>query len=196
MLDSDFVFLVLAPFSYFLLLLYFRNRKHGTPIKFMISLFLLYLLALVSITLFPLPIDSNLVADRGLMNNLQNNYIPFATIVDAWQYGYFPLFLKQIGGNILLTVPFGFLLPLIWRKNDSFRHMFLCGLLFTIGVESVQFLISALYGYTYKITDVDDVLLNTLGCMIGYLCFRAAKPLLEAVVPDLRRQQLRRRVVA
>lgn len=68
--------------------------------------------------------------------------------------------------NILLFVPFGYLLPLIWHKADPWWRILLLGFLASLIIELLQ-LVTRL-GYA----DVDDLINNTLGAMIGWYCYR------------------------
>ncbi|MFF0482907.1 VanZ family protein [Streptomyces sp. NPDC004435] len=71
---------------------------------------------------------------------------------------------KQLGGNILLGVPFGVLLPLLSRKARGFLRVALATAATMLLVELVQ---GALV--TGRAFDIDDVLLNTAGALLGYL---------------------------
>jgi glycopeptide antibiotics resistance protein len=67
--------------------------------------------------------------------------------------------------NIVLFLPLGFLLPLIWPKNDRFGRVLLFGAAFSLLIELSQLL-------NIRSTDIDDLLLNTLGAALGFLLFR------------------------
>lgn len=69
-------------------------------------------------------------------------------------------------GNLLLFLPFGVLLPMIWRKMGAFWRFALCALGCILGVELCQ-LITGL-----GVCDVDDILLNSLGCFAGWGIWR------------------------
>lgn len=71
---------------------------------------------------------------------------------------------KQLGGNVLLGVPFGILLPLLSRRARGFLRVALLTAAAMLLVELVQ---GALV--TGRAFDVDDVLLNTTGALLGYL---------------------------
>lgn len=64
--------------------------------------------------------------------------------------------------NILMFVPFGFLLPVGIRKMRVFWRTYLCGFIVTLGIEVIQ-LVSG-----KGIFEWDDILNNTVGTMIGY----------------------------
>ena len=68
--------------------------------------------------------------------------------------------------NILLFVPFGFLLPFVSKYFKTFWKTYLAGLGFTLVIETVQFLLKK------GIFEVDDIFNNFLGAVIGYGCYR------------------------
>ncbi|MER6390152.1 VanZ family protein [Streptomyces sp. NPDC001523] len=71
---------------------------------------------------------------------------------------------RQIGGNLLLGVPFGVLLPVLVPQVRGLARVVLCTTVVMTLVELVQ---GALV--TGRAFDVDDVILNTTGALIGYL---------------------------
>ena len=73
--------------------------------------------------------------------------------------GYRYLFIN-VAGNVLLFSPVGFLLPLVLKKCGFWKAA-AGGFLFSLFIELVQLLLP-------RCSDVDDLILNTLGAMIGY----------------------------
>ncbi|MER8220284.1 VanZ family protein [Streptomyces sp. NPDC094143] len=71
---------------------------------------------------------------------------------------------KQIGGNILLGVPFGVLVPVVAPRTRGILRVLLLTALVMLLVEFAQ---GALV--TGRAFDIDDVILNTTGALIGYL---------------------------
>ncbi|MFJ8934570.1 VanZ family protein [Streptomyces sp. NPDC102365] len=71
---------------------------------------------------------------------------------------------KQIGGNIVLGIPFGLLLPLLVPKARGILRVTLLTALAMLLVEVVQGTF-----ITGRAFDIDDVILNTSGALIGYL---------------------------
>ncbi|MEA5049760.1 MAG: VanZ family protein [Eubacteriales bacterium] len=66
--------------------------------------------------------------------------------------------------NIVLLIPLGFLLPLIWPEMNRLSRIFCFGASFSLLIEASQML-------NLRNSDVDDLLLNTLGAIIGWLLF-------------------------
>jgi hypothetical protein len=81
--------------------------------------------------------------------------------------------------NILLTVPFGMYLRYYFQR--SFKQVFLMTFALTVFFELTQ--LSALYGLysrPYRLIDVDDLMFNTLGGVIGYYL----APMMSLVLPQ------------
>ena len=63
--------------------------------------------------------------------------------------------------NVLLFLPFGIFLPVLWTTFRSLFRTVLCGLLLSSAIEFLQI-------FTYRATDVNDLITNTLGTLLGY----------------------------
>lgn len=84
------------------------------------------------------------------------NWIPLLDIRNA------PLsYLKNTVLNILLFMPLGFFLPAMEPACRSPRRILLAGLSLSLFIELLQI-------FTYRLTDVDDLLTNALGAFLGY----------------------------
>ena len=96
------------------------------------------------------------------------NLHPFREIRRFWVYreklGMFAV-ICNLAGNVAGFIPFGMILPVIWRKTDSFFRIMLLGFEFSLCVEIIQLV------WKVGSFDVDDLILNTLGSVIGYLLF-------------------------
>lgn len=83
------------------------------------------------------------------------NLIPFSNKIDT--IGYLL--------NVVLFVPLGFFIPLIWKQMGKLSNSLLAGAAFSILIELSQLL-------SYRGTDIDDLITNTLGATIGYLIYK------------------------
>ncbi|MDF7672171.1 VanZ family protein [Lactobacillus sp. ESL0701] len=68
-------------------------------------------------------------------------------------------------GNVLCFVPFGFLAPFVFSKKQTFVRVLLAGMIFSIFIEGMQFLLET------GVSDIDDVFFNSCGAAIGYLLY-------------------------
>ncbi|WP_425842088.1 VanZ family protein [Streptomyces fractus] len=72
--------------------------------------------------------------------------------------------IKQVGGNVVLGVPFGVLLPVLFPRTRGFVRVVLMTALVMLTVEVAQGLL--VEGRAF---DIDDVILNAAGAFFGYL---------------------------
>jgi glycopeptide antibiotics resistance protein len=95
------------------------------------------------------------------------NLIPLRTIGEVARPELARGALGQVVGNILLFVPLGLFLPLTLERFRTFKAVVFAGLLASVGIELLQlcFLLAHLMN---RAADVDDVILNTTGAVIGY----------------------------
>lgn len=63
--------------------------------------------------------------------------------------------------NILLFVPFGFFLPILWDKFRNIKNIALVGFIATSLIEISQI-------FTFRTSDINDIITNTVGTIIGY----------------------------
>ena len=91
-----------------------------------------------------------------------NNFIPFKELT-RYSFGS-SLFYKNIIGNILLFMPYGFFASYYLRLNKK-RFAAILILIVSLSIECVQLVIGRCF-------DVDDILLNLLGGMIGYFIYK------------------------
>ena len=92
------------------------------------------------------------------------NFIPFKTIVHyitLYKNGLQGLAIFNLLGNFVLFMPMGALLPCVFKRLDRFWKVTLCVLIMVISVEIMQFALRV------GIIDVDDVIFNLSGAMIG-----------------------------
>lgn len=90
----------------------------------------------------------DIIAYKEVMGGF--NFIPFSS------EGFLTYFL-----NIVMLMPFGFLVPFIWREYRNFGKVFLAGFGFSLLIEIFQI-------FSRRLSDIDDLMMNTLGACVGY----------------------------
>lgn len=81
----------------------------------------------------------------------------------------------QVLGNILLLLPVPIFMKLQnTKKTYSNKKLFLVGLALSFAIEVIQFCINILTGVTEKISDIDDLLLNLCGVLVGIILAKYA----------------------
>ena len=150
-----------------------KQNKSSTPLwRF---LFVVYV-ALLLWLLFGRSFDwiEGLSYQQQLKNNI--SLVPFHTIGNYWKVvcrrEYTRLFfhcLINLAGNILLFIPIGYFLPRLWLKMCRFFPFFFTCILSVCLVEILQ--LFTLLGSM----DIDDLILNLFGMIMGYLIFMIFK---------------------
>ena len=134
-------------------------------------LFVMFLFGVLAVTLWPVyMVESNgpgtgnilLLVDRpSPWHNV--NLIPFQMVGDYWEElcrGGFGFTLLNFVGNLAVFVPLG-LFPALLFRGGTWRRSALVGVATSVLVECGQYLV-------VRTTDIDDVILNTLGALCGY----------------------------
>lgn len=134
-----------------------KRRKYTLTI-----LFIAYLVLLVYFLFFSEEFG------RRQNESYQYNLVLFQEITRYIRYrekiGLFR-FLINIFGNVIAFMPFGFFLPVLFGKRQKFFVVVSESFLFSLAVELTQ-LLSKRGSF-----DVDDMVLNTLGGLLGYISF-------------------------
>lgn len=101
----------------------------------------------------------------GAHTNGQANFVPFKTIL-PYLLGHKGWMIAGINliGNVVLLVPVGFLVPFIHR-NMTWRKSLILAVASGLAIEGMEVM------FRVGIFDVDDIILNALGVMIGYWAF-------------------------
>ncbi|MFD5639294.1 MULTISPECIES: VanZ family protein [unclassified Streptomyces] len=114
-----------------------------------------FAVVLARLTLEPSPASTALIHNNLHPGASLRAYLDQPELRDA---------VKQIGGNLLLGVPFGVLMPVVFPKTRGILRVVALTAVVMLLVELVQ---GALI--TGRSFDVDDVILNTTGALVGYL---------------------------
>ena len=101
------------------------------------------------------------------------NLVPFRTILSQLAPHAPDTALRQIMGNVALLIPFGVLAPAAWPGLRRLRSILIAALLVACGVEALQ-LLERLSFVGWRSIDIDDVLLNAIGGLLGFAVWSLA----------------------
>ncbi|TCP24525.1 VanZ like protein [Scopulibacillus darangshiensis] len=125
--------------------------------RFCTGMFVTYLTILIYVTLFTY---NYYVYGRSF------NLVFFDSIKLMLNSGNPWLFIKNVLGNVILFMPFGFLLPLVYRKLRTFTTCLVLSFIMSLSIEISQ------YVFAKRIFDIDDIFLNTFGAILGWIVFK------------------------
>lgn len=139
--------------------------------KYVKLIFFIYLLVVIKVIIFKYPLEqlreiaSTWEKDVILEGLDTANFTLFKTIRMYIDYSYKLNSFENLVGNVVVFIPFGFLLPYVLKPGRNFFVMLLNAFLFVLGIEVFQ-LFSAFGAF-----DVDDILLNCVGAVLGYIAY-------------------------
>jgi len=166
-------------------------HKYGSVVFFRAAVFysfILYLLCIYLLVVLPLPS----IEEVAMLNTPSKQLIPFQFVNDMEMYTKFSVWVPntywstffsgtflQVFYNILMFIPFGIYLRYYYRRNllECIIFSFVLSLFF----EFTQ--LSGLYGIyprAYRLFDVDDLILNTIGGIVGFI----VEPLFVFLLPS------------
>lgn len=167
MLDFDILSITIGIVILTISLIYMKYKmKFENEYLLFYSIFFIYLLGVLKYTIFPIPLDPFMAEVMSKETTFLDgiNIIPF----NFKSVNY--LMHRQVFLNIILSMPFGFGISYITKITKN-KLLILSGL-FGITIEGIQLLISLILGFTYRYIDINDVILNFIGVLIGYYIFK------------------------
>lgn len=76
--------------------------------------------------------------------------------------------------NIFLFIPLGIMLPFLWRRYNRLTDTLVFGFGMSLSIEVLQIL-------TFRATDINDIIANTFGVVLGYYIFRGISRIIPSV---------------
>ncbi|WP_019241080.1 MULTISPECIES: VanZ family protein [Bacillus] len=156
-----------------------KKQKQSSWIKeTVLFLFIIYILMMISVTLLPLGIrmdgvqldvrrSINFIPMRDIFHNIKQIGVAY----DGDTAFMINLIIRNVGGNILLLMPLGVLVPLLFNRFRSNIRIFLLGFMISAAIEFLQ-LIEIMLGAVIRTVDIDDIICNVFGIMIGYSIYK------------------------
>lgn len=90
------------------------------------------------------------------------NLLPFVYLFD---YPQMRDALLNLIGNTAMFIPMGIVYPLVYKKLDTHKKIILAGIGYSLCIELLQL------PFYDRVSDIDDLLLNSLGFILGYLLY-------------------------
>lgn len=152
--------------------IYKKQKAEKIHHPIFLGIFIFYLIALLIVTIYRF---------GSTLKYPSVNVIPLKQIIDNFKAAYaynthlaIRSFTYNVLGNVIWFIPMGFLLPIIGKTFD-FKMTLGIGFVASLWIELIQYVL------VVGICDVDDMIFNTLGCLIGYCCYKVAKYIKEVI---------------
>lgn len=158
----DFIVLFLL----YIFIFYKRWKLKGKDVLFINTIMYIYLSFVLYFTLMPIIASLPFIFNHSYV---PMNLVPFIDVSSG--------IIRQVVLNIIMTIPFGFLLPLIKNKKTNLIKIILYTFLLSLGIELLQPLIN-----DFRSSDITDLITNVLGGIIGYILYIIFKPLTTKIL--------------
>ncbi|HHT38580.1 MAG TPA: VanZ family protein [Mollicutes bacterium] len=145
-----------------------RWRTKGKAKLVVNTLMYIYISLVLYVTLMPIVISLPFIFNHPYVSM---NMIPF----DDYFSGRGDA-VRQIILNVIMMLPFGFLLPLV--KKQNLLSCLFWTFLFSLAIELTQPMING-----FRAADITDLITNTIGGLLGYLLYLVFKPLINKIMP-------------
>lgn len=165
----DFIVLIMIYFYFF----FKKWSLEGGDKLFIKTIMYIYLSLVLYVTLMPVVVSIPFIFNHPY---IPMNMIPFIDVMNNRGD-----FVRQVVLNVVMTIPFGFLLPLVRDGKTNILKVFLYSFLLSFSIEVLQPLINGC-----RTSDITDIMTNVIGGIIGYLIYLVFRPIILKILNYLK----------
>ncbi len=152
----------------YIFVFYKKWKSKGKDTLFVNTTMYIYLSFVLYFTLMPIITSIPFIFNHPYK---PMNLVPFIDVLSSRGD-----FIRQVGLNIIMTIPFGFLFPLTKKENSKFLKTVLYCFLLSLIIELLQ-------PFTFsRSSDITDLITNVTGGIIGYLFYLIFRPLTNKIL--------------
>lgn len=159
-----------------------KNKKINLFREIVLFLFFVYFLCLLLLTIF----KGGMITLRNISNEYMYkeygligiiNIIPIKETIATFMHSQAGAMnsIRNIIGNVIAFIPLGFFIPLLFDKFNNYKRILKVGFLSSLAIEITQLFVGS------NICDIDDIIYNTLGSLIGLICFKMFEMIISKV---------------
>ena len=139
-----------------------KSKEKNILREVVINIFFIYFLILINLTICKMN-----MLQISFQHKFHVNYMPFIETINMFKDDFMGIgnAIYNVVGNILLFVPLGFFIPLLFKKKNKIINIALYGFYASLAIEIIQ-LFTAI-----NLTDIDDIIFNTLGAVLGFFTY-------------------------
>ena len=159
-----------------------RNKKINIFREIVLFIFFVYFLFLLLLTMFKggriefsNQFNSYMYREHGLLGII--NIVPIKETINTFMHSETGMrnSLRNLIGNILVFMPLGFFIPLLFDKFNNLKKVLKVGCLSSLAIELSQLFVGS------NVCDIDDVIYNTLGALAGFICYKTFETIIKKV---------------
>ncbi len=170
----DFIVLIILYFTLF----YKKWNAKGKDTLLINTLMYIYLSFVLYFTLMPIVIylPRTFISIVFSPHHKSMNLVPFIDV--SLGRGDF---IRQIVLNIIMTIPFGFLLSLIKKEHAKLTKILFYTFLLSLSIEFLQLFINS-----GRSSDITDIITNVTGGFIGFVIYILLRPITTKILDSLK----------
>ena len=166
MVEISFLFLEIAFTAIWLMVrvaIWIKQKRIDLKRETVLLLMYINLAVIIRFAFFPMSkVDGHiqpLVFDIATAFPFRVNLLP---LVNLFDYDSKRDLLLNVIGNAAMFIPSGIVLPFVYKRLNSFWKVLLAGIGISLCIEIIQL------PFSVRATDIDDLILNTIGVIVGY----------------------------
>ena len=185
MIGSSFIIVALISMALWIIYRLYnvvKNKRINIAREIILFIFFVYFLFLLLLTIFK--------GGRIEFNNQSNSYmyrehgflgiiniVPIKETINTFMHSETGMrnSLRNVIGNILVFMPLGFFIPLLFDKFNNLKKVLKVGCLSSLAIELSQLFVGS------NVCDIDDVIYNTLGALAGFICYKTFETIIKKV---------------
>ena len=185
MIGSSFIIVALISMALWIIYRLYnvvKNKRINIAREIILFIFFVYFLFLLLLTIFKggriefsNQFNSFMYREHGLLGII--NIVPIKETINTFMHSETGMrnSLRNLIGNILVFMPLGFFIPLLFDKFNNLKKVLKVGCLSSLAIELSQLFVGS------NVCDIDDVIYNTLGALAGFICYKTFETIIKKV---------------
>lgn len=185
MIGSSFIIVALISMALWIIYRLYnvvKNKRINIAREIILFIFFVYFLFLLLLTIFKggriefsNQFNSYMYREHGLLGII--NIVPIKETINTFMHSETGMrnSLRNLIGNILVFMPLGFFIPLLFDKFNNLKKVLKVGCLSSLAIELSQLFVGS------NVCDIDDVIYNTLGALVGFICYKTFETIIKKV---------------
>lgn len=183
MIGSSFIIVALISMALWIIYRLYnvvKNKRINIAREIILFIFFVYFLFLLLLTIFKggriefsNQFNSFMYREHGLLGII--NIVPIKETINTFMHSETGMrnSLRNLIGNILVFMPLGFFIPLLFDKFNNLKKVLKVGCLSSLAIELSQLFVGS------NVCDIDDVIYNTLGAVVGFICYKTFETIIN-----------------
>lgn len=149
-----------------------KMRKRNLIYKIFITLVIIYISKVIDYTILPLPLNAKAIEQL-------RNYFPFDVNYNINVTPFFVEYFKENGINsviydalnIIMFIPMGMIIS-FYSEGIEWKDVMKKSFFISLFIELSQLFLGLLIGSSNRISDINDLIMNTIGGIVGFIIFK------------------------